>query len=685
MAGIKVPIVLQDKASSVLRNIARRTSDAAAGFKNIGAAGNNAFSKAQTWYRNATQGQQTFNWEIERGADLAGGLADKIKGLVAGYAWLKTVQTFVNLSDTIAQTEARIGLMNDGMQTTGELMAMIHEAANRSRGSFQDMADVVAKLGNNARGAFKGSAEVVAFAEAIQKQFVASGTGAQEASNAMLQLTQALGSGVLRGDELRSVMEQAPGIVKLIAKEMGTTTEKIRDAAAEGKITADIVKNAVLNNIDDINADFEKMPMTWQGVWTRMRNDALAAVKPLLNVINALANNKAIQMASKGILTAISLLANGLTWVLDKANAVVNFFAENWGTIAPIILGVAAVVGTYNLMLHASSIASLAAAAAAKIHEIAQRGLGVAIAFANSKLLIAVAIIAAVVAAIVAVAAHIAKTGGVANSTLGVIMGGLNVVWAAIKNTGLIIANVGLGIWNAINALCHNIGVAFHNSIARVKSTFYSLLSTAMEVIGKIANALSKLPFVNFDASGITSAASNFASKAADAAASVQEYSSVSAAFQNGFNTFDAFGKNWAKDAYAQGAAWGDSKSELIKGKISDFKNNFLSATGTDAAEGYGSTLNTIADNTGANGTGGETADNTASIAKSLATTNEELSWIRDIAERDVINRFTTAEVKIDMTGMTNTISGDKDLDGVISKFVTSVEGALRTTAAGVY
>ena len=246
-------------------------------------------------------------------------------------------------------------------------------------------------------------------------------------------------------------------------------------------------------------------------------------------------------------------------------------------------------------------------------------------------------------------------------------------------NLGLTVANIALGIWNALGACCSNIGTAFHNVIANVQGWFFGLLSTALTVVEGICAALNKLPFVEFDYSGISAKADEYAAKSAEAYGSVEDYTSVADAFSEGFGTFDAFSDGWASDAFNAGAAWGDGIMDKVggffdgltyePGTIDDYTN---SAVDGFLMDGMGSDISDIAGNTG-------------SMAKSLEVSGEELEYLRDIAERDAINRFTTAEVKIDMTGMTNKIDGGADLDGVIRELTDGFTEALVTAAEGVH
>ena len=248
-------------------------------------------------------------------------------------------------------------------------------------------------------------------------------------------------------------------------------------------------------------------------------------------------------------------------------------------------------------------------------------------------------------------------------------------------NLGLTIANIALGIWNALGACAQNIGIAFSNVISGVQAWFYNLLSTALTVVAGICEALNKLPFVEFDYSGITNAASDYAAKAAEASGNIQDFVSVGDAFNEGMSTFDTWQDGWAGDAFNAGANWGDGVASGISDAVGGlFDMDLGAATDYGTGSNYGDfALDDIADYTG------QTAANTGAAADALSTSTEELEYLRDIAERDAINRFTTAEVRIDMTGMTNRIEGGADLDGVISTLTDGFTEALLTAAEGVH
>lgn len=234
-------------------------------------------------------------------------------------AFGKYVDRIPNVTKTELAKSGAVGSNeNDGVQSTAELVNMVYAAAQDARGSFSQMADVVARFGNNAKDAFSSSEEVVAFADLIQKQMTIAGASTQEAANAELQLSQALGSGVLRGDELNSIFEQAPNLIQNIADYLDVPIGQIREMAADGELSADIVKTAIFSAADDINSKFESMPMTWSQIWQLMQNTALIAFQPVLQNLNDLANSDVLQASIQNAIGAISALANILLDVFDS-------------------------------------------------------------------------------------------------------------------------------------------------------------------------------------------------------------------------------------------------------------------------------------------------------------------------------------------------------------------------------
>lgn len=655
----------------------------------------------ERYIRDNVDEQGRFNQEVSAGTQQANELTNTIKRAVAAYVSIQTVGKALNISDELVQTTSRLNMMNDGVQTTAELVNMVYAAAQDARGSFSQMADVVARFGNNAKDAFSSSEEVVAFADLIQKQMTIAGASTQEAANAELQLSQALGSGVLRGDELNSIFEQAPNLIQNIADYLDVPIGKIREMAADGELSADVVKAAIFSAADDINSKFNEMPMTWGQIWQSMQNTALIAFQPVLQRLNDLANSEAFQTFIQGAIEAMATLANILLNIFELVGTVGGFIADNWSVISPIIYGVIAALAVYAAYLGIVKGIEIASAAATAIHSVAMSAkIGVMAALTGQTMAATAAqmgyngalyacpvvwiivLIIALIAVIMAVCSAIAKMTGIANSGFGVITGGVNVVIQFFKNLGLTVANIALGIGNAIAALASNMMTAFHNAICSVQSWFYNLLSTALSVIEGICSALNKLPFVEFDYSGISSAADDYAAKASEAAGNKEDYQSISDAFNEGFTTFDAFQDGWASDAFNVGAAWGDG----IADKVSNFSlSDVFGQTDIPNVGDYTSGFNDAIANSGVGDSIGNIDDNTGKIKDSLDVTEEDLKYLRDIAEQEAINRFTTAEINVDMSGMQNTVNSGDDIDGFMTKLTDSVNEAVDNMTEGVH
>ena len=655
-------------------------------------------ANTERYIRDNADAQGNLNQQIQAGVNTSNELVDTVKRLAVAYLSMQSVQKVLDVSDELAMTTARLNTMNqafneiNGTATeTDSIVKQIYASAQNARGSFGDMAAVVAKFGNNARDAFASQDEVIAFANLIQKQMTIAGASTQEASNAMLQLSQALGSGVLRGDELNSIFEQAPNLIQSIADYLDVPIGKIREMAADGQLTADIVKAAIFSSAEDINAKFEAMPMTWGQVWTSFQNSALMAFQPVLDKVNELANNDQFQGFVEN---AIGLLAQLAVYVLDFFNTLASigaFISDNWSIIAPIVYGViaaliayaaisgivAAVNGVMALSASVHAAAEAMQAGATFTATAAQYGLNAAL--MACPLTWIILLIIAVIAAIFAVCNAIAKMTGVANSGFGVITGGINVVIQFFKNLGLSVANIALGIGNAIAALTSNMMTAFHNAISNVQAWFYNLLSTACSVIAGIAAELNKLPFVEFDYSGIASAASDYAAKAAEAAGNKEDYKSIGDAFNKGMTTFDTFQDGWAADAFNAGASWGDGVADKVSGMFS--MDNIDLTGGVDTSMLSNDFANNAAQ-TAANTA--DTADSAGKIADSVVISKENLKYLRDIAETEAINRFTTAEIVVNQNN-NNNISSDMDIDGMVDHLSAGLLEAMEMAAEGVH
>ena len=652
-------------------------------------------SNTERYIRDNVDEQGRFNQEINEGISQADDLMNTIKGVVGAYVSIQAVGDVLNLSDELVQTTSRLNMMNDGLQSTEELVNMVYAAAQDARGSFGDMADVVARFGNNAGDAFSSSAEVVAFADLVQKQMTIAGASTTEASNAMLQLSQGLGSGVLRGDELNSIFEQAPNLIQNIADYLEVPIGEIREMASEGELTADIVKAAIFSATDEINAQFEQMPMTWGQIWQSMQNTATIAFQPILQRVNELANSEGFQTFVNGAIQGMATLANIALSVFDLLAMGATFVSDNWSIIEPIILGIATAFGIYTAALVAyntvqaisnglkalaafresvHAAATMMSTGATFAQTAAQYGLNAAL--AACPLTWIILLIIALIAIIFAVCSAIAEMTGVAESGFGVICGGVNVVIAFFKNLGLSIANIALGIGNAIAALGSNIMTAFHNAICSVQSWWYNLLATVLDVVAGICESLNKLPFVEFDYSGITSAADEYAAKASEAAGNKEDYKSIGDAFNEGMSTFDTFQEGWVSEAFDAGASWGDGVADAV-GNFN--MSDLFGSTDIPSVDDYTSQFAGMSDSL--DGISGDTSN----ISDAMDITEEDLKYLRDIAEQEAVNRYTVAEVSVDMSGMQNTVNNGTDLDGFVSGLTDAVNEAVDSITEGVH
>lgn len=638
----------------------------------------------------ANNNQKNLNQSFEGGNASASKLMQTIAGLAGTFLSMQGVKKIVDMSDNLVTTQARVGQMNDGLQSTDDLMNQIYQAAQRSRGSFDGMADVVARFGNNAKDAFKSSQEVVAFSEIVQKQMTIAGAGPQEASNAMLQLSQALGSGVLRGDELNSIFEQAPNLIRSIADYLDVPIGKIREMASEGKLSADVVKAAVFASADSVEEKFNAMPMTWGQVWQRMQNKALIMLKPLLNKINELANDPKTQKFINNLMAGFETIISVASQLFDIIIEIGNFMGDNWDVIAPIIMAVVGAIVAYNVVTTiatglttflsaahgALTIAMGGEATAAEGAAIAQMGLNTTMLACPAMWL--VMLLVALVAALFIVSDNFAKTSDSANSAFGVIVGGVFIVGAFFKNLGLTIAAWAQAVWAWISDLGSNIANIFWICINAIQGWWFDLLSTVLSVIADIAAALNQLPFISFDYSGLTSAANDFANQKAaayddmlghmgnlkDAGTMANDYLST---LNNKMGEYGTWKDGWADEAFDQGAVIGDQGFQ----SLTDTMDSVMKDFGLDGANNLGSDA-------------ASTAGNTGRTADALEITNENLKYIREAAEASAINRYTIAEIKVDMTN-NNNISSTMDIDGVVQILSDGVQEAMEQAAEGVY
>ena len=620
-----------------------------------------------------TNSQRQFNNTVNDGASQIDGLVGKVMQLAAAYATVETAKKIVSASDDLVQTRARLDMMNDGLQSTDYLVKMVYASAQDSRGEFGSMADVVARFGNNAKDAFGSTEEVVAFANLVQKQMTVAGASTQEASNAMLQLSQALGSGVLRGDELNSIFEQAPNLIQNIADYLNVPIGKIREMAQEGQLTADIVKSAIFAATDQINADFESMPMTWSQVWTMFQNDAIMAFEPVLNKINELANNDEFQNSLNSVMNGLASFASFALDVSEVAGNAAKFVADNWRVIGPIVGGVA---GAFVIYKTAVAMAT-----------IAQEGFNFAV--NNCKLIILLSAISGVIAGLI----HVNNEFGSVKITLMVFEQIFKTAFEKMLYTlsmvevkvAEFVANFKTGFYS----IGEGIRLIMSSAAAEVLTIIENMVNGAIDLINGLISAVNKIPGVSIDAIedvtfGTTAqieyeaqkqaSANNIANYAAEQQANVDYVKQWS----------DSYGAEIAKNqadrevaidkAMAEQAKAEQNQSAFDYNKYLNFKQKDFGGNAANIANSAAQTAANTAD----------TANNTAKVADAVAVTAEDLKYLRDMAETETINRYTTASITVNQTNH-NSINNEMDLDGVTEHLRSTMEEQMAAAAEGVH
>ncbi len=638
--------------------------------------------------------QGRFNREISQGTNDANQLMRTIKGAVGAYATLHSVSAALNLSDQLASTTARLNLMNDGLQTTQDLQNMIYLSAERSRGSYQATANAVSKLGLMAGDAFGSSEEIIAFMEQVNKQFRIAGTETAGIDAAMLQLTQAMGSGVLRGEEYNSILEQAPNIIQAIADYMEVPKGQLKDMAAEGQITADIVKAAMFAAADETNAKFESMPQTFSQIGTSFQNTALMAFQPVLAQMNEIANGDAFQGFVNGGIEALSVVAGVALEIFDLMIGIAQVTGDNWSWLGPIVYGVAAalaayvaVLTIYNTVQAISNGIKAAAAIQANIYAAAemmetgatfaataaQHGLNAAL-LACPITWIILAIIALIAVFYAAVAA-VNKFAGTSVSATGIICGIFTTGAAFVGNLFVTLINFVIDIfvvlWNFIAAFANFFGNVFNDPVGAIARLFFDLVDTVLSLLQTLASAIDTL--FGSDLSGAVQGWRDSLSGWVDDTFGQGEEIMAT------LNSEDMhLGRFEYGDAWNAGYQFGEG----IEDTISDFDFSSLFDSNIPGAEDYADLSNY---GNGLTSDVSDIAGNTGSIAESLDVTDEELKYLRDIAERDTVNRFTIAEVAVDMGGITNQVNGPADLDGLVDSMVDGVNEAIDIVTEGVH
>lgn len=576
----------------------------------------NLMARAARAGRDAAGGQRQFEEAARRAGHSAAGLERRVLGLAKAYLSLRTAQAFVRLSDTMTQTTARLDRMNDGLQTTAQLQDMIYQAAQRSRGNYQETVDMVGKLGTLAGEAFSSSAELVAFAEQINKQFKLAGTSTQGAQAAMLQLTQAMSSGVLRGEELNSVLEQAPTIAQAIAKYMGVSVGQMRELASEGKITSQVVKAALFAAADETNAAFERIPLTFAQAWTMAGNAAVNSFRPALQKLNDLLNSELGQKAVNGLIAGLELLGSAAGGVVDLMAAGAQLVADNWNLVTAVLsaaAGVAMLLAAKMVLAGAVSVASALVSAAAW-------------ALAHWPLI-----------ALIGLAAEAGITAQEMGLTFEDVFSGIGAVAGGLFAFGY---NLVASAWNLLASFAEFFANFLNGPSAAIAHLLADLADFALSVLQNIAGAIDAV-----FGSNLSNAVNGWRNNVQDWANTVVGEKRVQI---ERMTMLDIGGtaRQWLSAAGGMGRA-------LDNFSVNDILGGFSSSP-TDYAA--------MLDASGIPGSLDSIGKDTAAIKRSVSLSEEDMKLLVDMAERQYINniRLTAQTPIINVTGQN---TGDTELD----------------------
>lgn len=590
---------------------------------------------------------------------------------------MQEIMNAIDISDQLASSKVKLDLMNDGMRTTEELQNLIFVAAERSRGSYLDMTNSVAKLGTLAKGTFNSTEEVVAFSEQLNKQFILSGASTAEMRDVTSQLAKALASGTLTGTELNSIYEKTPVIISSIADYMNVPVEKIGKLASEGQITADVVKNAMFAAAGETNAKFEGIPKTFEQIGQSIQNQVIVTFEPVFTRLNELANSEAFQQMANRFVQALGVVAGVTVYILELLVSVAGFVADHWAVLGPVIAGVAAELAVYYgwqmavkaieavnnglhlamgaaLILKAAVMGALNKETAAQIA--AQLELNAAM-YACPVMWI-IMLILALIAVIAVLIVHMNRFGDESTTAIQKVCGTFAVAAAFIGNLFISLVNFIIDdfalLWNYIALFANFLANVFTDPIGAAARLFVGFIDLALAGLEGLASGIDMLFGTNLAESvaGWRTGLDSWVTDKFGEGEVVMEKMDARDYYIQGFDYEDAWNKGTKLGGQIEGVS---SIPDLNQYDDFDY-SNYLS----------------------------DILDSTEEIENGLEVSEEDLKFMRDIAEQEAVNRFTTAAITIEQTNH-NSVSGAMDLDGVITGLTDAVSEAADIITEGVH
>lgn len=602
----------------------------------------------------ASGSTDTFNRKLESTGASANKASNGLGKFLSITALIAGAVKGMSIADEFTNTSARLGLLTESMEEQLELQDKIFQAANRSRGAYSDMASAVAKLQMLAGDSFGSNDETIAFTELMQKSFKVGGADATQQSAAMLQLTQAMASGRLQGDEFTSISENAPLILQAISKYTGKSRGELKELAADGAITADIIKNSMFAMGGEINAQFESMPMTFADVWNRIKNEALKAFQPIIEASSNLINSNAFNDIVNGLIVGINLLATGIS-------GLINLIVSGWPVIQPILLAIGAFL-LYQLIGYLTA--------------------AIPVLMTNVALWWAMnAPIVAVIATIAGIIYMLQSMGVTFEDIFGFIGGVVGVAIAGIWNLflGLFDFTLGCinGLINPFIEIANFIGNVFTNPISSVIYLFQGMADAVLGVLEKIASAMDFVFGSNMadTVAGWRAGLKDMADAAVSKYAPNEDYQKV-------IENLDLDAEDFGFKRMEYDDAW-----------------NTGSKIGKDAYGGLSNALSGLTDSMTGIGTGTEfdmnefgTSNNPLTVEGKggnkkveVDMSDEDLSYLRDIAERDYINKFSTATLAPNIQVTFGDVHETADADAVAGRIKTILQEEIAMSAEGAY
>jgi tape measure domain-containing protein len=591
---------------------------------------------------NASGATDKFNKKLENMGAGANKASNGLGKLVKTFISLAAVKKGIEIIDNFANTAARLNLINDGLQDQVELQDKIFAAAKRSRGAYTAMADAVAKMGLLAKDAFTSNDELIAFTELVQKTFKLGGASSSEQSSALLQLTQAMAAGRLQGDEFRSIMENAPMIADAIAKYMGIPKGELKELAAEGAITADIIKNAVFDSAKNINDMFDDMPRTFGDAWNEIKNGDLQAFTPVMQNINALINNPGFTQLINSLITGFNIVAFAVNIVIDTIREIGEMISYFWPIIEPILVAITAALTLWGV----TQIPMLIT----KLWLMVQPILAQAAAWAMANLPILL-----IGAAIGLLLYAILKFGDVVIEVIGVVGGIFGGLFAFLYNA---IATV----VNPFISFAEFLANVFNNPVYSIKKLFVDLATSVLNLVQSIAQAIDNVLGTKM-AQGLQKMKDSMQDWLGEKPENYKEFTKLQMA---DITDSVKFGYDIGKKA----GSWAVEGVQDIAGRI----GSLFGATGTN---------DTGLDSYMVNGAMPVTGIDGGKVEVDMS--EEDLKYLRDIAERDYINKFTTAALAPNIQISFGDVHQEADANKVAGRIRKILQEEIAMAAEGVY